>query len=155
MAKMDIFTGANLSVEIGTHTPGSKTPATDFEDIPEVASFPTIGAESVVVDVVTYNDSYNRKLLGTKSIPQITLTVNYLADNPIHQKILALSESQQRAQFKVTYYENALRNSGYSVTYVAFISSSVTAGDKDQVVTRDFTIDVDGGPIATEVIEAP
>lgn len=26
MATMDIFAGANLTVEVGTHTPGSKTP---------------------------------------------------------------------------------------------------------------------------------
>ncbi len=36
---MDIFAGANLTVEVGTHTPGSKTPATDFEEIPEIGAF--------------------------------------------------------------------------------------------------------------------
>ncbi|MDI4746066.1 hypothetical protein MJL33_33130, partial [Salmonella enterica subsp. enterica serovar Kentucky] len=39
----------------------------------------------------------------------------------------------------------------YSITYVAFVSSSVTSGDKDQVVTRDFVLAVDGGPIESKV----
>lgn len=151
MAEMDIFAGANLQVEVGTHTPGSKIEATDFKVIPEIGAFPTVGAENVVIDVVTYNNAYNRKLLGTKSVPDITLTVNYLPDNEVHQKLLELEEKQQRAQFRVTYYEDATRTSSYSVTYVAFVSSSVTAGDKDAVVTRDFVLAVDGGPLVTKI----
>ncbi len=91
-----------FTVEVETHTPGSKTPATDFEEIPEIGAFPTVGAENVAIDVVTYNNAYNRKLLGTKSVPDITLTVNYLPDNKIHQKLLELEENQQRAQFRIT-----------------------------------------------------
>ncbi|CAH6081978.1 TPA: hypothetical protein OT044_000452 [Citrobacter koseri] len=152
MAAFDIFSGANLQVEVGTHTPGSTTPATDFVVIPEIAAFPTVGAENVVIDVVTYNNAYNRKLLGTKSVPDITLSVNYQPDNAVHQKLLQLEESQTRAQFKITYYENATHTNAYSITYVAFVSSSVTSGDKDEVVKRDFVLSVDGGPIATEII---
>ncbi|EAX5221099.1 hypothetical protein FD489_12950 [Salmonella enterica] len=155
MATMDIFAGANLTVEVGTHTPGSKTPTTDFEEIPEIGAFPTVGAENVVIDVVTYNNAYNRKLLGTKSVPDITLTVNYLPDNKIHQKLLELEENQQRAQFRITYYEDTTHTQSYSITYVAFVSSSVTSGDKDQVVTRDFVLAVDGGPIESKVTVVP
>ena len=155
MAQFDIFSGANVEVEVGTWTAGSKVEATDFEVIPELGSFPTVGAENVVIDVVTYNDAYNRKLLGTKSIPDITLTLNYLPDNAVHQKLLELESTQQRAQFKITYYENASRTNSYSVTVVAFVSSSVTSGEKDAVVARDFVLAVDGGPIATKVTVTP
>lgn len=150
----EIFSGANVQVEIGTWTAGSKTPATDFEVIPELASFPTVGAENVVIDVVTYNDPYNRKLMGTKSVPSITLTVNYIPDNAVHQKMLELEANQQRAQYKITYYEDATRTNSYSVTYIGFLSSSGTAGEKDAVVTRDFVLEVDGGPIDSLVTTA-
>ncbi|HHC4894359.1 TPA: hypothetical protein ACN6Y1_003026 [Escherichia albertii] len=62
----DIFAGANVTVEVGTYTAGSTTPATDFEIIPELGAFPTMGASSVVVDVVTFNSVFNRKLLRHK-----------------------------------------------------------------------------------------
>lgn len=149
---MDIFSGAILSVEVGTHTAGSNTPATDFKEVPEIGSFPTIGAENTVIDVVEFNNKYNRKLIGSKSVPDITLTVHYLPDNEVHALLLQLEDEQKRAQFKITYFEDQTKASGYSVTYVGFVSSSVTSGDKDEVVNRDFVIAVDGGPIETKII---
>lgn len=151
---MDIFSGAILSVEVGTHTPGSKVPATDFKEVPEIGSFPTVGAENTVIDVVEFNNKFNRKLIGSKSIPDVTLTVHYLPDNEVHQLLLQLEEDQKRAQFKITYYEDQTKTTGYSVTYVGFISSSVTSGDKDAPVDRNFVISVDGGPIETKIIGA-
>lgn len=145
--------GANVTVEVGTYTAGSTTPATDFEIIPELGTFPTMGAESVVVDVVTFNSVYNRKILGTKSVGDIPLTVNYLLDNLTHIKLLQLAEDQKRAQYKITYYTDGTHTEGYYAIYNAFISSSTTGGDKDAVVTREFVLAVDGGPIATGLVE--
>ncbi|EEC8320237.1 TPA: hypothetical protein L7317_004629 [Escherichia coli] len=145
--------GSDVTVEVGTYTAGSTTPATDFEIIPELGAFPTMGAESVVIDVVTFNSAYNRKLLGTKSVPDIPLTVNYLPDNAVHTKLLALAEDQKRAQFKITYYTDGTHDEGYYAIYNAFISSSTTGGDKDAVVTREFVLAVDGGPLATGIVE--
>ena len=145
--------GANVTVEVGTYTAGSTTPATDFEIIPELGAFPTMGASSVVVDVVTFNSAYNRKLLGTKSVEAIPLTVSYLPDNLTHIKLLQLAEDQKRAQYKITYYTDGTHTEGYYAIYNAFISSSTTGGDKDAVVTREFVLAVDGGPIATGLVE--
>ncbi|HCN8288286.1 TPA: hypothetical protein N6453_004601 [Escherichia coli] len=145
--------GANVTVEVGTYTAGSTTPATDFEIIPELGAFPTMGAESIVVDVVTFNSVYNRKILGTKSVGDIPLTVNYLLDNLTHIKLLQLAEDQKRAQYKITYYTDGTHTEGYYAIYNAFISSSTTGGDKDAVVTREFVLAVDGGPIATGLVE--
>lgn len=148
---MSIMTGANLKVELGTYTAGSSTAAADFQEIPEVATFATSGFESTVIDVVTYNSAYNRKLLGTKSIPDIELTVNYLADNTVHQKLERLADDQVRTQVKITYYENATRTTGFFVIYNAFVSSNLIAGSKDEVVTKAFTLAVDGGPIQSGI----
>lgn len=146
-----IMTGANLKVELGTYTAGSSTPAIDFKEIPEVASFATSGFESTVIDVVTYNSAYNRKLLGTKSIPDIELSVNYLADNVVHQQLEQLADDQVRTQVKITYYENATRTTGFFVIYNAFVSANLIAGSKDEVVTKAFTLAVDGGPLTSGV----
>ncbi|EHZ4758038.1 TPA: phage tail tube protein [Escherichia coli] len=146
-----IMTGANLKVELGTYTAGSSTAATDFQEIPEVATFATSGFESTVIAVTTYNSSYNRKLLGTKSVPDCELTVNYLADNAVHQKLEQLADDQVRTQVKITYYENATRTTGFFVIYNAFVSSNLIAGSKDEVVTKAFTLAIDGGPIQSGI----
>ncbi|MGU0044307.1 hypothetical protein ACVXHA_26390 [Escherichia coli] len=145
--------GANVTVEVGTYTAGSTTPATDFEIIPELGAFPTMGAESVVVDVVTFNSVYNRKILGTKSVGDIPLTVNYLLGQSYPYQALATSRRSKRAQYRITYYTDGTHTEGYYAIYNAFISSSTTGGDKDAVVTREFVLAVDGGPIATGLVE--
>ncbi|EFD5120641.1 hypothetical protein QNS08_004116 [Escherichia coli] len=151
MAFQNIFSGANLSIEIGTYELDSVTGKvkipTDFKEVPQIASFPQIGFESTIIDVVVYNSAYNEKLLGTKSVPAITMTINYIPSDPIHQKLLALADSQKRAVFKVSYFSDPDHTDGYYETYVAFVSSTSTNGDKDQVVTRDIVLAVTGGSI--------
>ena len=44
---MDIFSGANITVEVGT---AGSTLATDFKVVPAVAAFTTSGFESTVID---------------------------------------------------------------------------------------------------------
>lgn len=150
---MDIFSGANLQVEVGTNT-DSTTPATDFEVIPEVNTFTTSGFESVVISVKTFNSAYDRKLLGTKSIPDISLAVNYLPDNAVHQKLEQLADQQARCQIKLSYFDDATKSEGFYVTYVCFVSSTTIGGDKDEVVTKTFTLAVDGEAVDSGLIAA-
>lgn len=79
--------------------------------------------------------------------------MNYLPDNNIHIKLLQLAEDQKRAQYKITYYTDGTHEEGYYAIYNAFISSSTTGGDKDAVVTREFVLAVDGGPLATGIVQ--
>ncbi len=142
---MDIFSGANLRVSLGS---AGTTVATDFVEVPEIGTFTTSGFESTVIDVVTFNSAYNRKLLGTKSIPDIELQVNWLPDNEVHQKMEKLADDQKRCQVKIEYFDDATHTTGYYVVYQAFISTTTVAGDKDAVVTKSFNLAVDGAPKA-------
>lgn len=141
----DIFSGANLKVEF-SKTAGT-TAATDFKDIPEVANFTTSGFESTVIDVVTYNSPYNRKLLGTMSVPNIELEVNWLPDDEIHLELEAAATSQVRGQVRISYYEDATHTAGTYVIYNVFVSSTTVSGGKDEVVKKNFTLAVDQGPV--------
>lgn len=148
---MDIFSGANIKVEIGT---AGTTESATWTEVPEVAAFPTSGGTSTVIDVVTFNSVYNRKLLGTKSVGDITLTVNYLPDDPVHTQLSTASEDQTRVQLKLTYYQDATKTEGFYVVYNGFVSGDALAGDKDKAVTKDFTFAVDGGAVSTGIITA-
>ncbi|ENC3733712.1 hypothetical protein ABJW07_001188 [Shigella sonnei] len=147
---MDIFSGANLKVEVGTSA--GTTLATDFKEVPEVASFTTSGFESVVIDVVTFNSAYNRKLLGTKSIADIELQVNYLPDNEVHQQLETLADEQKRCQIRLSYYNDATETTGFYVVYTCFVSSTTIDGDKDAVVTKSFNLAVDGAAIESGLL---
>ncbi|EOD6912635.1 MULTISPECIES: hypothetical protein [Escherichia] len=72
MAFQNIFSGCNLSVEIGTYAvdevTGKVKIPTDFKEVPQIASFPQVGFESTIIDCVVYNSPFNEKLLGTKSV---------------------------------------------------------------------------------------
>ncbi|ROP61607.1 hypothetical protein EDF81_0078 [Enterobacter sp. BIGb0383] len=146
---MDIFSGANLKVEVGS---AGTTLATDFKEVPEVGAFTTSGFESTVIDVVTFNSAYNRKLLGTKSIPDIELTVNYLPDDEVHQELETLADAQKRCQVRLSYYEDATHTTGFYVVYNCFVSSTTIAGDKDAVVTKAFNLAVDGGAVVSGIL---
>ncbi|WP_312228995.1 phage tail tube protein [Pseudescherichia sp.] len=148
---MDIFSGANLRVEVGSA--GGGTLATDFAEVPEVASFVTSGFESTVIEVTTFNSSYSRKLLGTKSIPDLELKVNYLPDNAVHKKLEQLADDQKRCQIRLSYFEDSTRTNGFYVVYQCLVSSTTLEGDKDTVITKNFKLTVDGAEIQSGLLE--
>ncbi|HFJ4330405.1 hypothetical protein [Serratia liquefaciens] len=146
---MDIFSGANLKVEIGT---AGTVVSTTFETVPEVASFTTSGFESAVIEVVTFNSAYNRKLLGTKSVPDIELNVNLLRNDEVQQKLETAADLHKRIQVRLSYYEDATHTTGFYVVYNCLVSSTIISGDKDVVITKKFNLVVDDGAVASGVL---
>lgn len=102
--------------------------------------------------MVTFNSAYNRKLLGTKSIPDIELTVNYLPDNTVHKLLETLADEQKRCQVKIEYFNDSTHTDGFYVIYTCFVSSTTLAGDKDAVVTKTFNLAVDGAAIQAGIL---
>lgn len=145
-----IQSGANIRASIGT---AGSTESATFTEVPQLASFTTSGGSSAVIDVVVFNSVYNDKLLGTKSVGDISLTVNYLADDAVHQQLVSANENQTAIQLKLEYFQDATRTEGFYVVYNGFVSADTLAGDKDAVVTREFTFSVTGGPVDSGLID--
>lgn len=148
---MDIFSGANLTVEIGT---AGTTESTTFTEIPSMHSFATSGATSVVIDVVQFNSIYNRKLVGSKSIGDININVAYIPDNAVHAQLVSASENQKRIQLKLSYFQDPTLTTGFYVVYNGFVSSDTLSGDRNEAVIREFVFSVDGGSVSTGLIGA-
>lgn len=146
---MDIFAGSHIKVYVAEN---STTVATAFQEVPEVASFVVGSTESTVIDVVTYNQKFNRKLLGTQSIPNIDLQVNLLPDNAVHELLKTHAEDQTRIQVKIEVYEDGTMTTGFYDVYRTFISTRTIAGSKDEVVTATFTLAVDGAPLESGLL---
>jgi len=147
---MDIFSGAHFSVSVGS---AGTTVATDFQEVPEVAAFMSLGFSSATIDVVSFNSAYNRKLLGTKSIEDRDLKVNFIPDNVVHQKLEQLAKEQKRCQIKVEIFTDETRSEGFFEVYQCYVGGAVTEGDKDQVVTKTFKIVTDLGEIDSGLIQ--
>ncbi|MDQ7853631.1 hypothetical protein [Klebsiella michiganensis] len=150
MAFNSIFVGNNVKVEIA-NAPTGGGQATTFTVVEEVGAFPSAaGAESTVVSVNTFGEQYAKKLLGSRSVPDLTLTVNWKPGATGQEMLAAAAAAQTLLQVKVTYFQNIDDQEGaayYSIVN-GYVSSDVVNGDFDGVVTRDFVVSVTGAPIA-------
>lgn len=145
----DLFAGTYIKVELGV---AGATASTTWDVIPEIALFPTSGAESTTIEVKTFNSVYNRVLMGSRKASELALSVNWIFDNPIHSKLLAAAESQTRVQLKITYYTDATLTTGYALVQNGYISKNGATGDKDSVVVQEMTFVPDGKAISNGVV---
>lgn len=137
---MDIFSGANFKVFLGA---AGATLATDFEEVPEIAAFINTGFESTVIDVVSFNSAFNRKLLGSKKINDMDLKVNHLPGNSIHVKLEQLAKDQKRCQIKFEFYVDETHAEGFYEVYQCFVSSAGNESERDQVFTKTYKLAAD------------
>jgi len=142
---MDVFTGSNITVGIGTAGP---TTATTFSNIPEIAAFPGTGSSANVIEVVSFNTSYNRKLVGSKTNADVTLQVNWMPDNTVHQQLVTAFENGTRIQLKFSYFTDATKTAGSYVVYNGFISEKKIESDRDKVVNMTLNFACDGAAVA-------
>lgn len=149
---LDIQSGANLQVEIGTPISGGTGVATDFQVVPSIAAFTTSGFESTVITVKSYDNEYDRKILGGKNIPDITLQVNYIAGSTVHVLMDTMADEHKKVQVKLSYFDSPTRDGGFFVIYNGFLSSNTLTGDKDQVIVKSYNLIVDGGAISSGLI---
>ncbi|EMN5860202.1 hypothetical protein RJ495_005097 [Pluralibacter gergoviae] len=146
---MDIMAGSHIKVYIGDNTAAV---ATTFAEISEIGAFVAGSVTSNVIDVVEYNQLYNRKLLGSQAIENIDLKVYYKADDVQHKKLVDLVKSQTRCQIKIEIYENGTFTTGFYDIYRCFVSTFTVEGDKEEVVSATFTLAVDGAPLQSGLL---
>jgi len=145
-----IFVGNNVKVEIADAPVGGGQ-ATSFTTVEDVSAFPAAaGAESTVVSVNVFGEQYAKKLVGSRSVPDLNLSVLWRPGAVGQEKLAAAATSQQLIQVKVTYYQNpGFTGSAYYSVVNGYVSSDAISGDFDSAVNRDFVISVTGAPVAT------
>lgn len=146
---MDIMAGSHIKVYLADNTAAV---ATTFAEISEIGAFVAGSVTSNVIDVVEYNQLYNRKLLGSQSIENIDLKVYYKADDVQHKKLVDLVKSQTRCQIKIEIYENGTFTTGFYDIYRCFVSTFTVEGDKESVISATFTLAVDGAPLQSGLL---
>jgi len=144
------FVGNNVTVEIAD-APANGGQATDFTLIEDIAAFPQMAsAESTVVTVNVFGEKYVDKIIGSRSVPDLTISVNW-KPGAVGQGLLdSALASDKLVQIKVTYYQNISDKDGaayYSIVN-GYVISGNNNGDFDAIVTRDYVVSITGGPVA-------
>lgn len=147
----DIFAGSYVSVFYNTDVANVDIDSQDFIEVPETAAFPQTGIEREVITAPNFSHKYSRKLVGRGSVPDIDLTVNYIPGS-VHDQLFKLVEDGKRGQFKIVYWMDASKEVGLATVYNGFLSSATRNGGETEVASQAMTLAVDGGPVATGII---
>lgn len=150
----DVFAGSYISIFFNKDVTNKVLDSKDFVEVPETGAFPSTGIEREAITVPNYSHTYGRKLVGRGSVPDIDLTVNYIPGS-VHDELVKLAEDGKRGQFKVVYWVDASREIGIGKVYNGFLANATFNGGESDVVSLAMTLSVDGGPIATGIIEVP
>ncbi|EOF4342366.1 hypothetical protein ABR847_006920 [Enterobacter hormaechei] len=148
----DLFAGSWVSVFYNSDISNVDMNSQDFVEIPETGAFPQTGIEREVITVPNFTHKYSRKLIGRGSVPDIDLTVNYIPGS-IHDQLFQLAEDGKRGQFKIVYWMDATREVGVATVYNGFLSTANRNGGESEQVSQTMTLSVDGGPIASGIID--
>lgn len=152
--KFDIFSGGMVGLFLHEDVTNTDLASESYVEIPECAAFPETGIERSTIDVPNFSSPYNRKLVGRMSVPDIEISVNYMAGS-VHDKLVKAAEEGKRIQVKIVYYIDATKQSGIQIAYNGFLAKAALTGGEDAVVGRNFTFSVDGAPVGQGIFTAP
>lgn len=138
----EVFIGSNVDVYFSKKTDNTSIQGTDFALIDQVSVYPETGGSRNVIEVVNFSNPETAKLVGKKSVPDVTLQLNYIIGDPQHEALKALFESGERAQFKIIYWMDQAKTIGIVKIYNGFIASISQTGGDDTATQLTFVISV-------------
>lgn len=135
---MNISTGQDLQIFYTSDTGNNSPSFGGYQEVANIAEFPTIKQSSSVENLETYNSDYSSVLTGDKSIDAFPITVNYVIDEPSHKFLEQAAEQQTPIQVKVKYTTDEEANAESYIVLNGYVSSHNLSGDKDAVVQRSY-----------------
>ncbi|MGP2831161.1 tail fiber domain-containing protein [Serratia marcescens] len=135
---MNISTGKDLQIFYTSDTGNNSPSFGGYQEVANIAEFPTIKQSSSVENLETYNSDYSSVLTGDKSIDAFPITVNYVIDEPSHKFLEQAAEQQTPIQVKVKYTTDEEANAESYIVLNGYVQSHNLTGDKDAVVQRSY-----------------
>ncbi|MET5342260.1 hypothetical protein WHW93_24075 [Serratia marcescens] len=135
---MNISTGQDLQIFYTGDTGNNSPSFGGYQEIANIAEFPTIIQSSSVENIETYDSDYSSVLTGDKAIDAFPITVNYVIDEPSHKFLEQAAEQQTPIQVKVKYTTDEEANAESYIVLNGYVSSNNLTGDKDAVVQRSY-----------------
>ncbi|MDS0826506.1 tail fiber domain-containing protein [Serratia marcescens] len=135
---MNISTGQDLQIFYTGDTGNNSPSFGGYQEIANIAEFPTIKQSSSVENIETYDSDYSSVLTGDKAIDAFPITVNYVIDEPSHKFLEQAAEQQTPIQVKVKYSTDEEANAESYIVLNGYVSSNNLTGDKDAAVQRSY-----------------
>ncbi|MBH2758668.1 tail fiber domain-containing protein [Serratia ureilytica] len=135
---MNISTGQDLQIFYTGDTGNNNPSFGGYQEIANIAEFPTIIQSSWIENIETYDSDYSSVLTGDKAIDAFPITVNYVIDEPSHKFLEQAAEQQTPIQVKVKYTTDEEANAESYIVLNGYVSSNNLTGDKDAVVQRSY-----------------
>ncbi|MGQ6301835.1 tail fiber domain-containing protein [Serratia sp. IR-2025] len=135
---MNISTGKDLQIFYTGDTGNNNPSFGGYQEIANIAEFPTIIQSSSVENIETYDSDYSSVLTGDKAIDAFPITVNYVIDEPSHKFLEQAAEQQTPIQVKVKYTTDEEANAESYIVLNGYVQSHNLTGDKDAVVQRSY-----------------
>ena len=135
----DIFSGKGLTLQYNTDTGNRSPQGIGNVTINNVTEFPALTIQSETNNFETYDNEYKTVLLSDKSVEPFDIVVAYLPDDPTHQFLDEIAESQTVCQV-IIQYQLDLEESQITYAIVnGYVTGTQLSGDKDQVVTTFYS----------------
>ena len=99
----DIFSGKGLTLQYNTDTGNRSPQGIGNVTINNVTEFPALTIQSETNNFETYDNEYKTVLLSDKSVEPFDIVVAYLPDDPTHQFLDEMAESQSVFQVIIQY----------------------------------------------------
>lgn len=135
---MNISTGQDLQIFYTSDTGNNSPSFGGYQEVANIAEFPTIKQSSSVENIETYDSNYSSVLTGDKSIDAFPITVNYVIDEPSHKFLEQAAEQQTPIQVKVKYTTDEEANAESYIVLNGHVSSYNLTGDRDAVVQKSY-----------------
>jgi predicted secreted protein len=117
-----------------------ETPTEAFTTIPEVKSFSGPGGSASVIDVTDLQSDAKEKRMGLQDEGQLTLSINYIPDNAVHQGLRTDRANQTKRNFRMTFTDTGATVWDFS----AFVTGFSVSGGVDGVVEASVTLEISG-----------
>lgn len=124
---------------------GGGSPET-FTVIPEVKSFSGPGGAASVIDVSDLSSTAKEKRMGLRDEGQLSLTLNYLPDNAVHDGLRTDRANRTLRNFKIVFTDTSPATTWSFAAYVTGLSIS---GGVDNVVEANVTLELSGSIVET------
>lgn len=134
----NIFTGNGFKLFYNTDTGNQLPDAYQNTQIESLAAMPNVTFNNDTSTIEVYDNSFSTKLLGSKSVNDIEIVVNYIPDNQTHEFLDNAVETQQEFQLIIQYQTDEEGMIDYSI-FNGQLSARHISGDKDAVVQASYT----------------
>lgn len=114
---------------------------TTFETIPNVVSFQGPGGQASVIDVTNLASTAKEKRVGLRDEGQLSLSLHFNPDDPVHIAMRADRAANTRRQYKITFTDTT---PAATWTFYGYVTQFSVQGGVDAVVEASVTIEIDG-----------